>query len=118
MSQGEIGDDRPISFASRSLNKHEKNRPVIEKELLGIYWGIQFFRPYLYGRKFIVVTDHRPLVALFTHKNPSSKLTRIRLDLSDYDFQIIYKKRYKQCECRRSVKNRVGLWYSKEYDTK
>lgn len=92
LSQGEIGNDRPITYASRSLNKHEKNKPVIEKELLGIHWGIQFFHPYLYGRKFVVVTDHRPLVSLFSHKNPSSKLTRIRLELSDYDFEIVYKK--------------------------
>ena len=62
-----------------------------EKELLSIHWAINFFRPYLYGKKFIVVTDHGPLVSLFTHKNPSSKLTRIRLDLSDYDFEIKYK---------------------------
>lgn len=87
-----MGEDLPISYASRSLNKHEKNKSVIEKELLGIHWGIQFFRPYLFGRRFTVVTDHRPLVALFSHKNPSSKLTRIRLELSDYDFDIIYKK--------------------------
>lgn len=60
--------------------------------MLAIHWGINFFKPYLYGRKFIVVTDHRPLVSLFTHKNPSSKLTRVRMDLSDYDFEIIYKK--------------------------
>ena len=65
LSQGEIGDDRPISLASCSLNKHEKNKPVIEKELIGIYWGIQFFRPYIYGRKVIVVTDHRPLISFF-----------------------------------------------------
>ena len=82
----------PISYASKTLGKHDLNKPVIEKELLAIHWGIQFFRPYLYGRKFIVVTDHRPLVSLFSHKNPSSKLTRIRIDLSDYDFEIVYKK--------------------------
>lgn len=92
LSQGIIGEDLPISFASRSLTKYERNKSVIEKELLGIYWGIEFFRPYLYGRKFTVVTDHRPLIALFSHRNPSSKLTRIRLDLSDYDFEIVYKK--------------------------
>lgn len=92
LSQGEIGNDLPISYASKSLAKHDINKPVIEKELLAIHWGINFFRPYLYGRKFIVVTDHRPLVSLFTHKNPSSKLTRIRVDLSDYDFTIVYKK--------------------------
>ena len=91
LSQGIIGEDLPISYASRTLNKHELNKPIIEKELLSIHWAINFFRPYLYGRKFTVVTDHRPLVSLFTHKNPSSKLTRIRLDLSDYDFEIIYK---------------------------
>lgn len=91
LSQGEIGEDLPISYASRTLNKYELNKPIIEKELLSIHWAINFFRPYLYGRKFVVVTDHRPLVSLFSHKNPSSKLTRIRLDLSDYDFEIRYK---------------------------
>jgi len=91
LSQGEIGSDKPIAFASRTLNKHELNKPIIEKELLAIHWGINYFRPYLYGRKFTVYTDHRPLVSLFTHKNPSFKLTRIRLDLMDYDFEIIFK---------------------------
>ena len=60
--------------------------------MLSICWGIEFFRPYLYGRKFTVVTDHRPLLSIFSHKNPNSKLTRIRLELSDYHFDIIYKK--------------------------
>lgn len=92
LSQGEIGSDLPISYASKSLAKHDLKKPIIEKELLAIHWGINFFRPYLYGRKFIVVTDHRPLVSLFSHKNPSSKMTRIRLDLCDYDFEIVYKK--------------------------
>ena len=92
LSQGEIGNDLPISYASKSLQKHDLKKSVIEKEFLAIHWAIDFFRPYLYGRKFIVVTDHRPLISLFSHKNPSSKLTRIRLDLCDYDFDIIYKK--------------------------
>lgn len=92
LSQGKVGTDLPISYASKSLAKHDLNKPIIEKELLAIHWGITFFRPYLYGRKFIVITDHRPLVSLFSHKNPSSKMTRIRLDLCDYDFEIIYKK--------------------------
>lgn len=92
LSQGEIGKDLPISYASKCLGKHDLNKSVIEKELLAIHWSINFFRPYLYGRRFTVVTDHRPLISLFSHKNPSSKLTRIRLDLCDYDFEIVYKK--------------------------
>ena len=71
LSQGEIGKALPICYASKTLGKHDLNKPVIEKELLSIHWGIEFFRPYLLGRKFIVVTDHRPLVSLFTHRNPS-----------------------------------------------
>lgn len=62
LSQGKIGEDLPISYASKTLGKHDLYRPVIEKELLAIHWGIEFFRPYLFGKKFIVVTDHRPLV--------------------------------------------------------
>lgn len=91
LSQGEIGKDLPIAYASRSLNKSELNKSVIEKELLAIHWGIKYFKPYLFGEKFVVVTDHRPLVSLFTHKDPSSKMTRIRMDLMDYNFEIIYK---------------------------
>ena len=59
--------------------------------MLAIHWRIEFFRPYLFRRKFIVVTDHRSLISLFTHKNQSSKLTRVRVELCDYDFEIIYK---------------------------
>ena len=63
-SHGDIGNYLLITYATRILNKHEFNKPVIEKELLAIHWSIEFFRPYLFGRKFIVVTDHRPLVSL------------------------------------------------------
>ena len=84
----------PITYASRALNKHEINKPGIEKELLAIHWGIAFFRLYLFGRKFIVVTDHIPLVSLFTHKNPSSKLTRVRVELYDYDYETLRQTHY------------------------
>ena len=58
--------------------------------MTAIHWTINYFKAYLYGRKFIVKTDHRPLVLLFGMKDPTSKLTRIRLDLGEYDFLIEY----------------------------
>lgn len=64
LSQGEVGTDLPVCYASRSLNKSELNKPVIEKELLGIYWAITYFRPYLYGQKFFVYTGHRPVFSV------------------------------------------------------
>ena len=65
LSQCEINNDLLTSYASQSLNKYQINKPVIGKELLAIHWGITPFRPYLYGRRFNVVTDHRPLGSLF-----------------------------------------------------
>lgn len=85
-------DNRPVAFASRGLNKAEKNYPIIEKELLAIVWAVKHFRPYLYGRKFKIFTDHKPLVYLFGMKDPSSRLTKFRLTLEEYDFEVVYVK--------------------------
>lgn len=87
-SQITDGNDFPVAFASKSFTPGEKNKPIIEKELTAIHWAIKYFKPYVYGRKFKVRTDHRPLVYLFGMKNPSSKLNRMRLDLEEFDFEI------------------------------
>lgn len=92
LSQGNIGSDRPICFASRTLSDSETNYSTIEKELLAIVWATKYFRPYLFGRKFQIVTDHRPLTWLMSLKEPNSKLIRWRLKLEEYDYTIIYKK--------------------------
>ncbi|KAL4083088.1 hypothetical protein QTP88_028418 [Uroleucon formosanum] len=47
--------------------------------------------PYLYGRKFIILTDHRPLSWLFNLKNPLSKVARWRIELEQYNYEIKYK---------------------------
>lgn len=91
LSQGEIGHDLPISYASRVLNKAERNYSTIERELLAIVWAVQNFRPYLYGRPFTIISDHKPLVWVFNIKDPSSRLMRWRLKLEEYDYKVIYK---------------------------
>lgn len=92
LSQGTIGSDKPICYASRTLNDSETNYSTIEKELLAIVWATRYFRPYLFGRKFKIVTDHKPLQWIMNLKEPNSRLTRWRLKLSEYDYTIIYKK--------------------------
>lgn len=92
LSQDYNGIQLPIAFASRSFTKGEQNKSVIEQELAAIHWAINHFRPYLFGTKFLVKSDHRPLVYLFSMRNPSSKLTRMRLDLEEFNFEIQYVK--------------------------
>lgn len=92
LSQGPIGSDKPISYASRTLADNELNYSTIEKELLAIVYATKYFRPYLFGRQFKIVTDHKPLEWLLNLKEPSSRLTRWSLKLSQYTFKVVYKK--------------------------
>jgi hypothetical protein len=91
LSQGSIGSDLPIAYISRTLNKAEKNYNTTEKELLAIIWAVKQFRPYLFGRRFTVVTDHKPLTWLFNVKDPGARLMRWRLQLEEHDYDIAYK---------------------------
>lgn len=90
LSQEINGEDKPISFGSKAFTPGESNKSTIEKELTAIHFGINYFRPYLFGRKFIIRTDHKPLIYLYSLKKPSSKLTRMRWDLEEYDFELEY----------------------------
>lgn len=80
--------ERPISFASRQLNAAEKKLSVTEKELLAVIFGTKQFRCYLYGRKFTLITDHRALGWLLKLKEPSAKLTKWALRLSEFQYRV------------------------------
>lgn len=90
LSQEYKGKQLPVAYASRAFTKGESNKSTIEQELAAIHWAITHFKPYIYGKKFLVKSDHRPLSYLFSMKNPSSKLIRMRLDLEEYDFVVEY----------------------------
>ena len=76
LSQGKIGKDKPIAYTSRSLNDCERKYGTYEKEALAIIYCVTYFRPYSYGRKFTLVTDHKPLVWFQNSKDPCSRVTR------------------------------------------
>ncbi len=88
-----------MAYASRGLNKAERNYCITEKELLAAVFFIQYFRQYLLGRHFIVRTDHQALVWLFSLKEPNGKIARWIEILSPYDFAIEYRPGRKQPHC-------------------
>lgn len=86
-----IQDGQPISFASRSLNKFERNYSQIEKEMLSILFACTKFHFYTYGRPVKVVNDHKPLLGIMKkelHKIASAKLQRMKLKLFNYDIKL------------------------------
>ena len=83
---------KPIAFASRVLNSTEERYSVDELQLLGIVWSIDYFKYYLYGKNFTVVTDHRALLSILkehrSKKSYNSRLSRWIDRLIPYNYTI------------------------------
>lgn len=78
-----------IAFASHSLTPAERNYSQIEKEALGLVWGCERFKMYLLGRKFELLTDHKPLEMLFGPKSrPNARLERWIMRIQSFDYTI------------------------------
>ncbi len=69
----DLGSEKVIEFASRSLKKEEKHYGITEKEALAIIWAIEYFQYYLKGRNFIIRTDHTSLENLMSSKFKTKK---------------------------------------------
>jgi len=92
----ESGIDKPIAFSSWSLAPAEKKYSQLEKEGLAIVFGVKRFHQYLFGRKFIIVSDHKPLQHLSSESKATPVLASAQiqwwsLTLSAYDYTIQYK---------------------------
>ena len=91
------GGERPISNASKTLTDAQGHYSQIRKEALAIIFVLKKFHQYIYGRNFILVTNHKPLLALFGPTTPTpalaaNRLARWALTLSQYDYTIEYRK--------------------------
>ena len=83
----------PIAFAGKSLTGAEQRYSNIERKALGILHGLEKFHHYCFGKKVLIITDHKLLVSIF--KKDVATLSQciqcILLKIHQYRVQIIYK---------------------------
>ena len=61
----EDGNKHPVAYASCSLSPGERRYSQFDKEALGIVFGVGKFHCYIYDRKFLLYSDHKPLIHIF-----------------------------------------------------
>ena len=91
------GSERSISNALKTLTTAQQKYSQIQKEALSIIFALRKFRQYLHARKFILVTDHQPLLALFSPNKATpalaaNRLARWALMLGQYSYTMKYRK--------------------------
>ena len=88
LSQIQNGEERVVSYFSKSFTKTERNYCVTRRELLAIIMAVKHFHPYLYGQKSKIRTDHGALTWLMTFKNPEGQTARWLKIPYTYDMTI------------------------------
>ena len=91
------GSERPVAFASRTLLSSERIYVQIDKEALALVYGVRHFHPYMYGRDFTLVTDHKPLTTILSPQKGIPSLAAARLErwaiiLSTYQYEIEFRR--------------------------
>ena len=92
----EDGRESPVYYASRTLSAAERNYPQIEKEGLALVYAVKKFHQFLYGNKFYLFTDHKPLLGLFSETaslpaRSASRVLRWAVMLSGYNYELKYR---------------------------
>ena len=92
----EDNSEKPIAYISRTLSPAEKHYSQLEKEALAIVFAVKRFHQYLYGKPFLLYSDHKPLEHLLNESQhvPTMTTSRIQcwaLTLSAYQYSIQYR---------------------------
>ena len=85
------GQERFILFASRALTSPEQKLDAVRRELLGIVYSLRSFHYYVWGRRFILYTDSRALIFMFSQKELTPMLLQQSEVILDYDFDPIHR---------------------------
>ena len=81
----------PVCYASRGLTTCEQRYSQTEKEALALVWACERLHAYVYGMRFDLVTDHKPLEAIYSPRSrPCARVERWMLRLQPYDFRVVH----------------------------
>ncbi|XP_062704544.1 uncharacterized protein K02A2.6-like [Aedes albopictus] len=90
------GTERPIHCASQTLNKSQQNYIQADKEAYAIVFGVKKFYQYLYGRKFILVTDNKAVAQIMAPNKGLPTLSALRMQhyavfLESFDYEVRFR---------------------------
>nr|GFA40199.1 putative reverse transcriptase domain-containing protein [Tanacetum cinerariifolium] len=97
--------EKVIAYASRQLKIHEKNYTTHDLELGSVVFALKIWRPYLYGTKCTVFTDHKSLQHILDQKDLNMRQRRWLELLIDYDCEICYHSRKTEAQKLENIKN-------------
>ena len=88
--------ERPISFASRTLSAPERKYFQLEKKALALIFRLKKFHDFLWGQHFSIITNNKPLLGIFSSDKPvpcmaSGRIQRWALILQAYRFNIFHR---------------------------
>ena len=86
-----IQEAHPIAFFSRPVAPRHRSLAAYERELIGLVLAVRHWRPYLWGRRFFVKTDHYSLKYLLDQRLATIPQHHWVGKLLGFDFSVEYK---------------------------
>jgi hypothetical protein len=86
-----VQEGHPIAFFSRPVAPRHRALAAYERELIGLVQAVRHWRPYLWGRRFIVKTDHYSLKFLLDQRLATIPQHHWVGKLLGFDFSVEYR---------------------------
>ena len=92
------GKKMPVAFYSKQLQGAQHHYSATELEGLAVFKAIHYFAHYLFGCRFVVLTDHKALVSFLHSRVLNRRLHGWILQLLQFDFEIKYRPGLENCD--------------------
>jgi len=86
-----LQEEHPVAFFSRPVAPRHRSLAAYERELIGLVLAVRHWRPYLWGRSFLVRTDHFSLKFLLDQRLSTIPQHHWVGKLLGFDFTVEYK---------------------------